>query len=69
MKVGAQEPRPERLAVAVTAHEKRAAEVVARALNTGGVSNLLRVKSVTEIVELYDAMMAAMHAGEAREAA
>lgn len=52
-----QEPRPERLSVAVTAYEKRAAEVVAQALDTGGISNLLRAKSVAEIVALYERMM------------
>lgn len=58
-----QESRTERITVACTPSEKRAAEIVAAIRQVDGVSSLLRTMSLDEIVAEYHRAMARLREG------
>lgn len=63
-----QERRTERLTLAVTPSEKKAAEFVALARDTDGVSGLLRELSLTDVLAEHRRMRAAIDGEKGRAA-
>lgn len=58
-----QESRTERITLACTPSEKRAAEIVAAIRQVDGTSSLLRLLSLNDIVAEYDRAMAQLRGG------